>query len=647
MEKDAQNKLHETNKRIEELTDITVRLDQLVETILTSRRWKIGNIISDLIISTTPQFVRKNTLLIVRLLIKFLRIRRGQSHSQINHDYRLLHESLSQLLHKPDFDTQYNAYHDNEKSSSLEIITQNKKVSVVSVLYNSAATIELFIHALVNQNYEGDIEIVLIDDNSRDNSYSKAIKISKELDPESGASIVVEKNKKNIGNCRARNRGVSIATGDIFVIIDSDCIVNEGFVAAHAFEHANDYDVCIGPMGLEATPDTVENFIAELEANRDLISSKMRLQYSPVPTLCVNCVTRNFSISRPILDRLGRSLFDESFTYRNAPDTGFGWEDVEMGTALFQIGASITFAWGALSVHLQHPPSVDDKTKAFGSKRNFEKLLQKHPRLYSIAPTWLKITSGKIHNWIHKYDPSDPGLQKVIDKLQDQRALAGQHRSQMLVYSAVAGKYDKRTEPKRNGSSGRFVFFGDGSQTPKHWLFTTFDYYNIDPVRTAKKPKILPHVYFYDSEWSLWIDGNIDLLVDAEEIVEEVRLSDRLIGVFKHPERHCIYDEAQRCLARKKDDTELILRQTRRYKALGYPADNGLAECNVIVRKHTDTRVIKAMCDWWREIEGGSRRDQLSFNYIMWKNGLSYCELGGGKKNVRNDPRFSYRLHNN
>ena len=52
-----------------------------------------------------------------------------------------------------------------------------------------------------------------------------------------------------------------------------------------------------------------------------------------------------------------------------------------------------------------------------------------------------------------------------------------------------------------------------------------------------------------------------------------------------------------------------------------------------------------AMEIWWEEIEKGSSRDQLSFNYALWRAGLVYHELGNGLVDVRSDRRFIYHLH--
>ena len=52
----------------------------------------------------------------------------------------------------------------------------------------------------------------------------------------------------------------------------------------------------------------------------------------------------------------------------------------------------------------------------------------------------------------------------------------------------------------------------------------------------------------------------------------------------------------------------------------------GLVEAPVILRRHT--AAIRALNEaWWAELVRGSRRDQLSFNYVAWKLGLSHAKF--------------------
>jgi len=53
----------------------------------------------------------------------------------------------------------------------------------------------------------------------------------------------------------------------------------------------------------------------------------------------------------------------------------------------------------------------------------------------------------------------------------------------------------------------------------------------------------------------------------------------------------------------------------------------------ILLRKHNDTNVIKTMEDWWLEIKHNSRRDQLSFDYVAWKNNFKIQYIPGDNRN--------------
>ena len=56
-----------------------------------------------------------------------------------------------------------------------------------------------------------------------------------------------------------------------------------------------------------------------------------------------------------------------------------------------------------------------------------------------------------------------------------------------------------------------------------------------------------------------------------------------------------------------------------RYNNENFPDNTGLIEGCLIVRKHNEKDCVNLMNKWFEEIEKYSYRDQLSFNYILWK----------------------------
>ena len=98
------------------------------------------------------------------------------------------------------------------------------KISVVIPVYNAEDTVERAINSLFAQNWEGnfeeDIEIVLIDDNSSDNSLNIIKRLS-----EKHENIVYYHFTNNSGfGGRGRNKGISIAKGEYIVLMDNDDI---------------------------------------------------------------------------------------------------------------------------------------------------------------------------------------------------------------------------------------------------------------------------------------------------------------------------------------------------------------------------------------------------------------------------------------
>jgi len=137
--------------------------------------------------------------------------------------------------------------------------------------------------------------------------------------------------------------------------------------------------------------------------------------------------------------------------------------------------------------------------------------------------------------------------------------------------------------------------------------------------RNSRAPKILSH-QFCDTEYSIWLDGNVALRVDPVRLVD-IWLAGYDFAVFRHPERNCIYEEAANCIGYGADDPEIIKRQVRKYANEGYEKNLGLAEANVIIRRHSN-HVIEFNNAWWSEYCVHCVRDQLSFMYVAKKTGL-------------------------
>jgi glycosyltransferase involved in cell wall biosynthesis len=98
------------------------------------------------------------------------------------------------------------------------------KISIISAIYNREKFISRFIASVQSQSFK-DIEIILVDDNSLDNSL-KLIEKYKKKDKR----IILLKNKKNRGTFVARNLGVLKSKAKYIIIPDPDDIISKDII---------------------------------------------------------------------------------------------------------------------------------------------------------------------------------------------------------------------------------------------------------------------------------------------------------------------------------------------------------------------------------------------------------------------------------
>jgi hypothetical protein len=213
----------------------------------------------------------------------------------------------------------------------------------------------------------------------------------------------------------------------------------------------------------------------------------------------------------------------------------------------------------------------------------------------------------------------------------------------VVVYTAITRGYDiLKEQPRATTKEASFVAFLDEPWESETWRSLPVHTALSDPNRNAKIHKILSHVYLPDAEYTLWIDGSVTIQpVDSIQRLIDVYLADCDLAVFRHRLRTCVYQEANVCLQRRLDEPEVIWQQACRYTREGYPANAGLAECSVILRRHT-SRVRAFNEAWWDEIATGSRRDQLSFGYVAQKVALRYGFFPGS---IADNPWFHRGAH--
>ena len=224
-------------------------------------------------------------------------------------------------------------------------------------------------------------------------------------------------------------------------------------------------------------------------------------------------------------------------------------------------------------------------------------------------------------------------------------------QAQSVIYTAIFGGVDKLAEPECVPPGCDFVCFTDADVTSKVWDMRVMNRLHDDPVRDARMYKVLPHRFLKEYDISVWVDGNILVRGNVNDLISRY-LRGNPIAVYDHMQTkwdpwNSVYMEADALLTLDKrglakDRADLIKKQVQRYYDEGFRSQNGHVASAIMLRRHHEPRVIEAMEKWWSEIEKGSRRDQLSFNYAAWKTDLPLVYLPG---NFRANAYFRHTRH--
>jgi glycosyltransferase involved in cell wall biosynthesis len=215
--------------------------------------------------------------------------------------------------------------------------------SVVIPTYKRLPMLLRVLDALDAQQSAPDFEVIVIDDGSSDETAGV-------LQSRRAKNYALTfRSQANAGPGRARNHGVSLATGRYVVFIGDDTVPETGFLAQHARVHreaADDPNIaCLGYTGWPFT-ERVTAFMDYINDYGLQFGYKLIHDGEIVPFNFF--YTSNISIDRQLL---GDEPFDTTFP-------AAAWEDIELAFRLDARGLKIRYNAQAITRHY-HPMTVD------------------------------------------------------------------------------------------------------------------------------------------------------------------------------------------------------------------------------------------------------------------------------------------------
>ncbi|MDD4938646.1 MAG: glycosyltransferase [Candidatus Omnitrophica bacterium] len=178
-------------------------------------------------------------------------------------------------------------------------------VSVIIPAYNSEKTIGQLIQSLLGQTYPKErFEIIIVDNNSRDNTYKIAGTFPVK---------VIQENKAQ-SSYAARNRGIEQACGELFAFIDADCTASGNWLEEGVRKlHAENADLVGGRVGFVFTKKRTASEMYDAITHFNMEKSVKTRQTTG---------SGNLFVRAPVFKKIGlfredvRSGGDMQFTYK-------------------------------------------------------------------------------------------------------------------------------------------------------------------------------------------------------------------------------------------------------------------------------------------------------------------------------------------
>ncbi|NES84321.1 MAG: glycosyltransferase [Moorea sp. SIO2B7] len=206
--------------------------------------------------------------------------------------------------------------------------------SIVIPTYNRKPILEKCLRALENQKLRDSkingYEVIVVDDGSTDGTLEWLTANSEQFPHVRALS------QNHQGAAAARNLGIKEAKADIIIFIDSDLVVTENFLQSHA-DALEEGEKKLGSDRLFTYGWVINT------CNFDNPTSEA---YKITDFSAAYFATGNVAIYRKWLEEAG--MFDTRFQL-------YGWEDLELGVRLKQLGLKLIKCPDAVGYHW-HPP---------------------------------------------------------------------------------------------------------------------------------------------------------------------------------------------------------------------------------------------------------------------------------------------------
>ncbi len=202
-------------------------------------------------------------------------------------------------------------------------------------------------------------------------------------------------------------------------------------------------------------------------------------------------------------------------------------------------------------------------------------------------------------------------------------------RRKLTVYTVLIGAKEQLNDPLAQLPAGAstdldidWVCISDQpSLTSPTWRLQSLTDPHLAPEKLSRRPKALPHEYFPEAEFSLYVDNTVSFrrLPQASDLQHD---RDYLFRAFLHGSRKNPDEEAAAVACLGYDEVITVAAQMDFYARLRPLASiTPLTTATVLLRSHHHGTIKRFGQLWWESILAYSKRDQLSIDFARIESG--------------------------
>lgn len=166
---------------------------------------------------------------------------------------------------------------------------KNYVVSIIVPIYNAEKYLNKCIESIVNQLYSN-IEIILIDDGSTDNS----LNICKDYCMKDKRIRLIS--QKNGGPSKARNNGIKNSSGDYILFVDSDDYIENNMIKEMIDSMNNEsYDIVICSYNKSIDDELISVELEEKNSFEEYLFESSTMGFSMCKMIKKECITNYFN----------------------------------------------------------------------------------------------------------------------------------------------------------------------------------------------------------------------------------------------------------------------------------------------------------------------------------------------------------------